>query len=321
MLFALRDVNLNQDGDRWKNIGLDLDGLDSQLPVPEVECIPPNTEAEPETDGTEGIDNAFGHRLFPIVALALPELESGARLNQAAGLGTILLNVSGWNGERNDPRIDAVLSQSAAGTSASADSVSFSGYQLMQGIGLAPAPAWDGNDNYFARDDTFFRGDITQPIVRDDNAYISDGTAVMRLPDRIDILFFAGADAGVRVRLTDGFAIARLSDDLQAFEVATVSGRWSIIDLLDTGENIGICIGTPERRIVETQLDTIADVRSRPDTGGDGVICDAISLGASFTGLRANLVGLGPSRDLPNPCGSTSDGGVDSGIDAGVDGG
>ena len=42
VLFALRDVMLNQDGDRWREIGLDLDDLDTQLPDVEVECVPPD---------------------------------------------------------------------------------------------------------------------------------------------------------------------------------------------------------------------------------------------------------------------------------------
>ncbi|HJK90908.1 MAG TPA: hypothetical protein RMH26_09295, partial [Polyangiaceae bacterium LLY-WYZ-15_(1-7)] len=115
---ALRDVVLNQDGDRWRDIGLDLDDIDSQPPVPEVECVPPNVDAEPRVDGNEGIDNAFGDALYPIVRLALPELEPEARAGQERGIGAILLQVRRWNGTANDPRIEVVLTQSAGGTSA-----------------------------------------------------------------------------------------------------------------------------------------------------------------------------------------------------------
>jgi hypothetical protein len=302
--FALRDVALNQDADRWRDIGLDLDDLESEPPVPEVECVPPNETADPELDGNDGIDNSFGNRLFPIVRLALPTLEEDSRTNQAAGLGAILLRVSGWNGTRNDPRVSVLLSQSAAGTTADPESVRFDGTTLVDDAdGMpAPMPAWDGDDHWFARDDTFLMADEARPRVRDDNAYVSDGTFVMRLPDRVDILFFAGSTAGVRVRLTDAYAFGELNEDFTAIEVATVAGRWAVLDLLETGNNIGICVGTPQRNIVEAQLDTIADVRSTRGSGGPGVICDAISLGVTFRAVRAHWAGLGPSLPLPDPC-------------------
>lgn len=301
---ALRDVVLNQDSDRWKDIGLDLDDLDSKVPVPEVECLPPNETADPELDGTDGIDNAFGSRLFPIVRLALPNLEADSRTNQAAGIGAIILQVSHWNGTRNDPSMTVLLTQSAGGTSADPESVRFEGMDLVNvSDGMpAPPPAWDGNDHWWGRDDTFFMNMEERPRVQDTNAYMSDGTLVMRLPDRVDILFFAGTTAGVRVRLTDAYAFGRFDEDFQTVAAATVAGRWSILDLLDTGNNIGICVGSAQRDLVEAQLDTIADVRSVRGTGGPAVTCDAISLGVNFAGRTSRWVGLGPSRPLPDPC-------------------
>ena len=300
---ALRDVVLNQEGDRWRDIGLDLDDIDSQPPVPVVECVPPNVDAEPRIDGNEGIDNAFGDALYPLLRLVLPELESEARAGQERGIGAILLQVRRWNGTANDPRIEVVLTQSAGGTSADPSSVSFEGDELMMAGEPAPPPAWDGNDHWWARNDAFFMGNETQPIFRDFNAYMADGTLVMRLPDRVDLLFTAGAEAGVRLRLTDAFVLGTLSEDFSTVPTATVAGRWSISDLLDTGNNMGTCVGTPQRDIVENQLDTLADVRSQPGSGGAGVSCDAISLGVTFSGVRGNWAGLGPSRPLPDPCG------------------
>ena len=302
MTIALRDVVLNQSGLRWRDIGLDLDDLDTQAPADPVECVPPNEDAEVELDGVQGIDNAFGDKLYPIVALALPTLEADARMNQEAGLGTIVMHMGGWNGTADDPRVDIFLTQSAAGTTADPETVTFDGFEPMVGAATAPLPEWDGDDYWFGRDETFFMGELDQPLIRDDNAYITDGFVVMRLPDRIDILFFVGTDMGVRVRLTDAYAFGQFNADFTRLEPATVAGRWSIIDLLETGENINICIGSVQRMIIENQLDTIADVRSQPGSGGAGVSCDAISLGVSFTGIRANWGGIGPSRPLPNPC-------------------
>jgi len=302
VLFALRDVLLNQDGERWREIGLDLDGVDTQLPVPESHCVPPDDSAEVPVDGVEGIDNVFGAELFPVVSLAIPDLQQRARQNQLAGLGTILLRASDWNGTANDPRVSIELSQAAGATSADPATVEFDENDALVNIGDGsepPAPTWDGNDSFWARDDAYFDG---MPLIRDDNAYISDGVVVMRLPDRIDILFFVGDDAGINVQLTDAYAFATLDGDQMNLTTATVAGRWRVIDLINSGDNIGVCQGSAERTIVENQLAKIADVRATPGTGGPGVACDAVSIGVNFTGIRANFVDLGPSRPLPNPC-------------------
>lgn len=300
-LYALRDAQLNQDGDRWRTIGYDLDGRNTQAPEYDVECVPPDSDSEPEIDGESGIDNAFSHRFFPLLQLALPGFETTLRSNQAAGIGAILLQVSGYNGTDNDPRINVIFTQSAAGTS-SEDNVSFDGFELVRDNDeTAPLPEWDGNDRWWARDDSFFGGDEGQPLVRDDNAYVADGQLVMRLPDRAQFLFFAGTQLGAAVRLTGAHVSVVLEGPDQGKALAT--GRWSILDLLDTGENVGICIGSEERRIVDSQLLVIADVRSTPGSGGSSAIeCDAVSLAVPFTAVQGSWAGLGPSIPLPNPC-------------------
>lgn len=299
-LYALRDALLNQDGERWRSIGLDLDGRNTQGPEFDVECLPPDAESEPEVDGENGIDNAFSHRLFPLLQLALPGLEASVQESQAAGVGALLLQVSGYNGTDNDPRIHVSFTQSAGGTS-SEDSVSFSDFDLVaEGGTPAPGPAWEGADRWWARDDGFFSGEESQPLIRDDNAYVADGHLVMRLPERAEFLFFTGTEVGARVRLTDSTVVMDLREGEGGGVV--LAGRWSILDLLDTGENIGICIGSTERGIVDSQLLIIADVRSSAGSGGDGVECDAISIGVTFRAVPGRWAGLGPSVPLPNPC-------------------
>lgn len=299
-LYALRDALLNQDGERWRAIGLDLDGRDTQRPEFDVECTPPDTESEPEVDGENGIDNAFSHRLFPLLQLALPGLEASVQDSQAAGIGALLLQVSGYNGTDDDPRINVSFTQSAGGTSSESAAVGFNDFDLVDGDAPAPSPEWDGNDRWWARNDGFFSGEEDQPLIRDDNAYVSGGFLVMRLPERAEFLFFTGTEIGARVRLTDATVIVDLREGEDGR--AVVAGRWSILDLLDTGENIGICMGSEERRIVDSQLLVIADVRSTAGSGGDGVECDAISIGVTFRAVAGSWVGLGPSVPLPNPC-------------------
>lgn len=301
-LYALRDALLNQDGDQWRTIGFDLDGLHTEAPEYDIECRPPDMESEPEVDGEGGIDNAFSHRLFPLLQLALPGLERSVRESQTAGIGALLLRVTGFNGTADDPRVDVSFMQSAAGTS-SGDAVSFSGFDLVNEVGgaLALPPSWDGMDRWWARDDGFFSGDENQPLIRDNNAYVSDGRLVMRLPERAQFLFITGTEVGARVRLTDATLMVDLREG-ESFGRVVMAGRWSILDLLDTGENIGICMGSTQREIVDSQLLVIADVRSTAGSGGEGVECDAISIGVTFQAVPGAWAGLGPSMPLPNPC-------------------
>lgn len=302
---ALRDVVLDQFPDRWERTGLNLDGINSQGEIPMAECVAPNGTSRTPEDGEDGIDNVFGAIIYQLVKVVLPNFESNSRASQLSGLGTFVIRIFGWNGTPNDPRVDVILTQAAGGTSADdpSDFLFDDEMNLVDVDGLpAPAPRWEGSqDAFFGRSDNFLMGNENQPITRDDNGYVSNGTLVMRLPDRVDILFFGSERTGARVRLTDATALAQINDEF-GFDEATVAGRWSILDLLDTGENLDVCVGDANRILVERSLDQSADVRAVPGTGGEGVACNAISVGVSFSGRRARWAGLGPSRELPNAC-------------------
>src|SRR5690606_10830332 len=64
-VFGLRDVVLDQGGERWREIGLDLDGRCTVAPAFDTECLP-QRRARPPSDGEGGIDNTFGSSLFPL---------------------------------------------------------------------------------------------------------------------------------------------------------------------------------------------------------------------------------------------------------------
>ncbi|MEZ4338997.1 MAG: hypothetical protein R3B82_20460 [Sandaracinaceae bacterium] len=319
LLFGLRMVVLQQDeGAAWREIGLDLDGYCTQAPTYATECRPPRRTRPPE-DGVDGIDNVFGAELFPLVDLAVPGLQMTARAAQEEGKLPIV-RIRGWNGMDDDPRVDVAITNAIymvrgeAGApvphtvNESFEPVDMDGARL-------PLPAWDGTDFGFFRETTFLDGNPDQPIIRDDTAYVANRYVVARLPERVEILFPA-MDVGVLVRLTDATAIGRISDDGLTLENAVVSGRWSILDLLSTAENVGICRDSDSYGILAGQLDTIADVRSRPGTGGDGVTCDALSLGVVFTGSRLLWGGLTEGPPVRNVCTET-DGGVPM-LDGGV---
>ncbi len=214
--FGLRDVVLNQeDGGLWSRLGFNLDGYCTGSPDYANQCEPVSGR-RPKSDGEEGIDNAFGSELFPLVDAVVNDLEHTARAAQLEGIGLPVLRLRGWNGTPDDPRVHVSITQSVdAVPGAHASEVTFTDYQAVLANGEpAPAPVWDGNDHTWVRSDTFLAGNPEDPLVYDNNAYVSGGVIVTSLPDRVEILFPAD-DVGVMVRLTGGIATARISEDGQ----------------------------------------------------------------------------------------------------------
>lgn len=339
--FGLRDVVLNQTADMARMTGLDLDNRCTDLMNRDSECTP-QMGAPVATDGVDGIDNQFGAVLYPLVEAAVPGLETRARTAQLAGNGLPILRMRGWNGTMNDPVVDVTITAavfSAAGTGqATPPAVTITDpthYTLTDGSPV-PLPVWDGQDWAWVRDDSFLAGDLEQPLVRDEQAYVVNGTVVSHLPQRVDIIFPTDT-VGVLVRLTDAVATGQLSADGNMLTNVIVSGRWSITDLLSTAENIGLCPGQGQYTILQSQLTRDADVRSTPPAVGDPLLsCDALSIGVGFTGYRMRIVASTPGLEIIDLCtneagvpdasgggdaGMSIDGGSDAGSDAGHDAG
>ncbi|UJR78791.1 Hypothetical protein I5071_8240 [Sandaracinus amylolyticus] len=304
--FGLRMVVMAQ-GNDWPMYGYDVDGFCTEQPDLVSECTPPAVE-NPPADGVGGVDNVFGDQFFPLVEATTPDLEAEAREAQELGQGLPIIRMRGWNGERNDPRVDAAIMQAVFGAPGSASEEP----PARPDDPASSRPVWDGRDWFWVRDDAFLMDDLGRPLIRDDNAYVADGVLVVRLPDRIDIIFPADA-YGVLVRLTGAQATGRISEDGTTLENVRVSGRWSLNDLLVTARNIGVCEGERDYELLNSQLDRIADVRSTPGSGGPGVECDAISLGVGFTGTRVRVAGLAEGPPLADLCSTMTDGGVPDG--------
>lgn len=308
VIFALKDVLLDQDGERWREIGFNVDGLCSQAPDPQVECLPPNRSAEPQSDGVGGIDNAFGGALFPLVNLAFPTLQRTSIEAAQEGNGAIILRVRGWNGEANDPRVDVTVAQSVFALPAGPDDTEpqevevrmFQAFDPESGERLLPR--YDGNDWFFLREDSFLSGDLERPRIRDNNAYVVDDQLVLRVPDRAGIVF-AGEENGIEARITDGTLTGRISADRTRIGPVIIGGRWAAIDLIDIARSVGACDGSSEVRLLQNQLDRISDVRSTPGTGGPDVDCDAVSVGVQFDGFRGRIGGMTPGLPIPDLCG------------------
>jgi hypothetical protein len=299
-VFALKDVRLDQGSTDWASIGFDVDDRLTTLDDLDVECVPPDDSAEPELDGDDGIDNAFGHFVYPLIDVVLPTLEMDFRRSQTLGNGTLITRMTGWNGQDDDPRVNVVIAQSAFGTSAPAADVDPATGQLRAG-GAAPAPLWAGDDTFFVRSDAFVAGNEERPRIEDSNAYVSGRKVVLALPAGTEILFLANARS-VKVSFTSAVVVGTLSPDASRLERVIVAGRWATSAMLEASGPIGICEGSGEWDIFANALDQRADVRAVAGSGGVGVACDAVSLGVTFEGYRAAWGGLAPAPAAPDCC-------------------
>jgi len=312
VLFAIKDVVLDQRDSRWATIGYDLDGLCSMAPDPVVECLPPAASGEAEIDGEGGIDNTFGHNVVPLLLAAREDLQSHAAGGQGQGLGAVFLILRNWNGEQNDPQVEGIVSQTVFGSAAPVpgpfDTIDVSDGGLWVNGEPRPVPAWEGQDHFWLLEDGFLEGDLARPRVRDDNGYVRDGLVVLRLPDRFPLIL-GGDRTGVQFVLSDVVLTAQLSADGSAIEQATLAGRWAIRDILSSIELAAICPGTPDYFTISRLFDLAADVRALPGSGGGlGSTCDAISIGLRFeTGVQAQVDGVMPGFPLGSGC---TDGGV-----------
>lgn len=325
LVFGLRNSLLNQ-GSAWANIGFDLDGYDTSAATGFAsECTPP--DGTPQRDGMEGIDNAFGDDLFPLVGTFIPNLQETARAGQEEGFGSPVIRITGWNGTPNDPRVMASLSTGVGATSADgmdgppAIQPPRDGTLFLADGTEAPPPVWDGEDWIWLNEGAFVANDIDRPLLGDDNAYVADGRLVFRLGSAE--LIFASTSVGVQVRLREAIVVGELTRT--GMENVIITGRWSVADLLSTAQNVGLCPGTSTYNVLASQLDSIADVRnSRPAAGETGLECNALSAAVSFRGSPLRVGGFAPARAIVNQCLSMSDAGVgdagasDAGVDAGV---
>ncbi|MEZ4374709.1 MAG: hypothetical protein R3B07_28100 [Polyangiaceae bacterium] len=285
-IWVLKDIIIDQPDPAWKDIGYDLDGLCTEPPDNAVECLAENASG-PARDGNDGVDNAFGATVIPLLKAADVTIQQSAQSNQNEGQSAIVVHVDGWNGQDDDPSVQVWMAETA--------------YAIPDGSTDPGTPAWDGTDTFYVPDAAFNNGDVNSPIIGNDNAYIAGRTLVMRLPDR-SAFPFQTSDGQVFLKLTDATLTGQISADGTSMSNVILAGRWAGQDVLDTLVYINICPNSLEYGLVQNLLQNSADIRATKGTGGPGAICDAVSIGIQLTGYPGKFGGLIPSQPLVNPC-------------------
>jgi hypothetical protein len=301
-VFALRNISLDQSGDRWTRFGLDLDGMNTTSVSDAAECVAAN--GNPPLDGNKGIDNSFGQHVLPTVVSLISCLEDNIALNQGLGFGTVLLRLREWNGTPNDAKVDVSVLSAVDGTSLDdVAGVKWGGSNsasLMRSRGNeeAPPPAWDGEDVFFVDPASLVAGDLGHALVWKTDAYISNGRVVLPVDTATTFAFLTGP--GAFLLSLNGFLIADISEDGQILEKGLLAGRFSAGDLVATLRPLGICDEGFRGSIVGLLTNNL-DLRIDPNLGSPDDECTATGVAFSFQGIRAQMAEIVAPVELPIP--------------------
>ncbi len=283
--FALRDVIFDQRANRWQDVAYDIDNSCTLELTDEFLCTPP-TGGAPTLDGDMGEDNSVGRELFSVLVGFDPTFESEMQALMAGGR-TIVLRVNGWNGMDDDPRVDVSIGQAVG----------------LERPDVETTPQWDGDDTWNIADTSFVSGDPARPLIRDDNAYVSGRQLVMSMPDRQRMVMPWANGELFTLLLTDAKWTGFINADATRMEQVILSGRYAEMDIGPAFTTVGICPGSFERGIVDAEIREDLDVRSRPGSGGPGIMCDALSVGLGFTGYASTWGSpLPPPEPGPPAC-------------------
>ncbi len=287
--FALRSIELG-DPDKPSSVpGFDLDRVDScnEACEGDPECAAPDflagldpEEAQERCDWPNAVDNSTVY-LFESAALSLGATDAKLSAEADRGEWSILLRISEWNGSANDAEVTVGI-YSTTGWQAPPDGGTTSASTGSGGAPPAPAPLWDGTDDW-AIDARSLESplDLETPAFQTDKAYIAGGMLVAELGG----LFFLGSTR-LPIRIASGRLLAPIElvqGQPPAMRDAVFAGRWPADDLIDAIGTLLVgdgpfCEATALFNPVVERACRLVDVT---ETGGLGT-CSALSFGIRF---------------------------------------
>jgi hypothetical protein len=306
--FVVREMVLDT-RDVWRDIGFNLDGLcTSGTEDRSRECGGLTDELEP--DGDDGIDNAFGHRLTPLALLLEPIFQSSLEAAWLNAEANVVMRVSDWNGLAEDPSVTVSFGHTLYGAPAEADGsapeLDWDGdVARYRRDGAEAAPTWAGADFFWLRDDDFEGGDLDQPMLRAETAWVTADQIVARLPDGIRFivpLLITEAGGLNRVTLNEGLLVAKLSADRSALDEVIVAGRWPETALRYEALVAGYCMDHVLYDVAQDLFDTAIDVRAHAAMGDPSEPCDAMSFAVRASANRGRVGGVVAVAEPPHPC-------------------
>ncbi len=292
----------------WKAYGYNLDGKVTDKLATDVCTLKSGAPKQNQVDGNNGIDNAFGSVILPIIVTAASLPTPSTTISQAIDSGsfTIQLQVTG---------LDDTPTQTATG---------LSGQLFASGkYDGAAAPTFDSSTDWPVNPALLSDGTIAGGSkIKFNSAYAVNGTFVSGdlstggITVTISLVF-----QGVALALSVNHAVITF-DHTGPNDAAngTIAGVINTEELITGLQSVAGRISTS---LCGSAFNGIADqIRQASDIISDGtnkaaVNCDGISIGLGFVGkkvMNPTKVSVDDAAAPPDPCTTPpSDGGTDTG--------
>lgn len=258
--------------DAWKKYGYDLDGLVTTRDSTNVCTQAPGATKANQEDGDQGIDNAFGKVILPLLPITGPSKQLNDSI-QNSGAFTLLMQVKGLT---DDP------AQTNTGLSA----------KLLVGGDLGKKPDFSPTFHWPYRQD---------PQIAINGSYITNGVFVNGDPKAaaaaaIEIaLNISGQNLSLRInKPTITFKHTPPNDLAEG----TIAGVVATDELISSIEKVAGSLGLCSAGALDSVKTTIRQASDmlKDGTNRAGVPCDAISIGIGFTAKR--VANPDPATDI-----------------------
>lgn len=276
-----RDGTPNANG--WAQYGYDLDRRTTTASSTDV-CTPIGTR--PVLDGTNGVDNAFGRSVLPVLLGLSSDFTTRTNDSLAAGGASTLFTIDALgSGANYDPLAGRVyLSQSLRG-----------------------APLYDGTDQFPIDPSSLTNAaDVSTARTRLDAAYLVGNTLVARPTEPIQLNLQVGPSAALVLSITHAIVTMDLAADRRSATNGTIAG---ILRTSQLATAVGTFLGQASASLCNptTASGVLARVRQSSDILSSGaqdntMPCDGISIGLGFDAARVQLGAIGAPITPTNPC-------------------
>lgn len=297
------------DGNAWKEVGFDLDGVCTLSPPCENAGQAGSCRTESITAPVDGAlcrDNQIGKLafLFETQERLQDILPTDPEFNCSLCRGdyNFLLRIQGYNGAENDPAVRV-------------DFYPSTGLEARKDLDCSrddwdagdPGACWTRADRWNIQQESLEKpelGIMSNSIASDTSAYVRAGTLFVQMPPNTD-MWYPSDDPGNRLmplRVQEGTLTGNLreTDAGWVLEDGLITGRTKAVDLLASLERIGVCPGTDAHEDASFFAGAALDVLSSGETQPD-VPCDSLSLALTLTAAEAD-VGVVESSPLPDDC-------------------
>jgi hypothetical protein len=293
---ALRTIDFNLADDAGAFYGFDLDHT---CTCPGAgSCVPLNGSST-HCDEEGGRDNAGGALVQQFSQLTTALDTSRLNQNINGGSYTMMIRVSGYNGQPNDTKVSVAVFAST-------------GTVPLDDAGNNPTPSHDGNDQWGIDPGSVIG---TPPpyvaVNQDDSAYVSGGVLVgsVAFPFSIGAAFAADF-----LRIDDAVLSSTLVKGPSGWTMkGVIAGRWDTRNILTGMQSVHdpfnsgqyLCGSDPTYLAFKAAICGASDISRQASNDNTGAPCDALSLAIAFESEPAKLGGLLPSGTPSEPCGST----------------